>query len=95
MPDSALLTDAEIRELTRRKKRKSQAEVLRKMGIRHAVRPDGTILVARALVTKLLGLYDETPAPSSPGGQRPHLYDGVLNVQGLRARRPQGRNSRK
>ena len=43
-----LLTPAEVRELTGRVRRSTQAQALRSMGIEHGVRPDGSIVILRA-----------------------------------------------
>ncbi|CAB3901274.1 DUF4224 domain-containing protein [Achromobacter animicus] len=42
------LTDDEIEQVTRKKRRQAQAKVLTSLGIRFQVRPDGTLLVFRA-----------------------------------------------
>lgn len=49
------LTEEEIRELTNRKQRCSQAMVLRALGITHKVRADGSLVVLRAHVEQELG----------------------------------------
>lgn len=51
-----LLTDEELRELTRRSQPASQIRVLRYMGIEHKVRPDGSIVVSRSHVQQVLGV---------------------------------------
>ena len=48
------LTPLEICHITGRKRRPSQIRTLRFMGIEYRVRPDGSILVSRAHVEKLL-----------------------------------------
>lgn len=50
-----LLTPAEVRVLTGRTHRTSQVVVLRQMGIEHKVRPDGSVVVLRAHVERVLG----------------------------------------
>lgn len=45
---SLTLTDDEIEQVTRRKRRQAQAKVLKALGIRVQIRPDGTLLVYRA-----------------------------------------------
>lgn len=55
------LTEEEIRELTNRKQRSSQAMVLRTLGITHKVRADGSLVVLRAHVEHELG-YRSPPA---------------------------------
>ncbi len=49
------LTPPEIVELTARRRRRAQVEVLRHLGIEHRVRPDGTPVVLRAHVEAALG----------------------------------------
>ncbi|MFC4339620.1 DUF4224 domain-containing protein [Cupriavidus numazuensis] len=49
------LTVEELRELTQRRQRRSQVEMLRALGIEHKARPDGRLIVLRAHVVKLLG----------------------------------------
>ncbi|MDB6063327.1 MAG: hypothetical protein JWM78_3430 [Verrucomicrobiaceae bacterium] len=51
-----ILTDPEIQELTRWKRRDKQIIELRKMGVRFLVRSDGSIAVARAHIESLLGV---------------------------------------
>lgn len=50
-----ILTEAEIRELTGRKVRRSQANVLAVMGIESKARPDGSLVVLRAHAERVLG----------------------------------------
>jgi len=47
------LTDDEIQQITNRQRRFAQAKMLTALGIRHKVRPDGSILVFRTAVEKL------------------------------------------
>lgn len=47
------LTDSEIQQITNRQRRNAQAKMLAALGIRHKVRPDGSLLVFRAAVEKL------------------------------------------
>jgi hypothetical protein len=49
------LTKDELVELTQRHRKSSQITVLRHMGIRHTVRPDGSILVARSHIDSVYG----------------------------------------
>lgn len=49
------LDSAEMRELTQRSHRTSQAKVLRSMGIEHRSRPDGSMAVLRSHVEHILG----------------------------------------
>lgn len=53
------LTAEEIAELTNKTHRKSQRTVLNALGIAYKVRPDGTLLVARAHVLKELGVAED------------------------------------
>ena len=48
------LSPLEIHQITGRKRRPSQVRALRFMGIEHRIRPDGSILVSRVHVEKLL-----------------------------------------
>ena len=54
MSDTFLTRD-EVRELTGRIRRKTQASVLHWLGIEHKTRPDGTLIVLRAHVDHLFG----------------------------------------
>lgn len=47
------LTDNEVRELTRRERYSAQVRALRRMGIDHRIRPDGSVLVLRSHVESL------------------------------------------
>lgn len=49
------LTQEELTALTGRKKRPAQVMALRHMGIEHRVRPDGSVVVLRSHVERLLG----------------------------------------
>jgi hypothetical protein len=49
------LNAQELKELTKRKRSTSQIIVLRSLGIEHKVRPDGSVLVLRGHVERLLG----------------------------------------
>jgi len=51
-----LLTEAELIDLTGKSRPSAQVRALQIMGIDHLIRPDGSVLVARALVEQLLGL---------------------------------------
>jgi prophage regulatory protein len=55
MSESMFLRAEELRELTQRRQSRSQSEMLRALGIEHKVRPDGSLIVLRAHVVKLLG----------------------------------------
>ncbi|MNL64079.1 hypothetical protein D3C87_1882580 [compost metagenome] len=56
---SLTLTDDEIEQVTRKKRRQAQAKVLKALGIRFQVRPDGSLLVFRAS----LGIPYQEPRP--------------------------------
>lgn len=49
------LTDEELQDLTRRERYSAQVRALRRMGIEHRIRPDGSVLVLRSHVDNLLG----------------------------------------
>ena len=53
---NAFLSQIEIKELTNRVHRKSQRAVLNALGIACKIRPDGSLVVARAVVEKELGV---------------------------------------
>jgi hypothetical protein len=53
MGTSLFLTDEEVRALTDRRARKSQVIALNSMGIEHRVRPDGSVAILRAHITKI------------------------------------------
>lgn len=60
-----LLTPQEIIALTGKQRFKAQQLALSKMGVRYVVRPDGSPVVSRVSVERLLGgKADKTPAPS-------------------------------
>lgn len=48
------LTADELTQLTKRKRSASQLKVLNAMGIDHARRPDGSVVVLRTVVEKVL-----------------------------------------
>ena len=47
------LTESEIQQITNRQRPTAQARMLAAMGIRHKVRPDGSLLVFRSAVERL------------------------------------------
>lgn len=49
------LTEEEIEALTGRIRKPSQSRVLSFMGIEHKTRPDGSLVVLRSIVEKILG----------------------------------------
>lgn len=53
--NTLFLTENEVRELTRRERNSAQVRALRRMGIEHRIRPDGSVLVLRSHVDNLLG----------------------------------------
>jgi hypothetical protein len=58
--DTFLETD-EVKSLTERKTRPAQVKVLKAMGIEHRVRPDGSVAILRAHITKV---FDGDTSPS-------------------------------
>lgn len=50
-----ILSEAEIRELTGKVQSNAQARALGLMGIEHRQRPDGSVVVLRAHLEKVLG----------------------------------------
>ncbi len=66
MPDLLWLSDAELRDATRRQRPTAQAKLLRDWGVPHERRADGTLLVSRAaLDAKLCHADAEKPARES------------------------------
>jgi hypothetical protein len=53
------LTDEEIVELTKKRRRVSQRQVLNALGIVHKVRPDGSLVVARDHALKEFGVAED------------------------------------
>lgn len=64
------LTKEELIELTHKHRRAAQCAVLNAMGIRHKVRPDGSVLVLRTYVEKELG--DGQPAEKAKKEKEPN-----------------------
>lgn len=54
------LSYEEIQALTQRKVRTAQVRVLKAMGIEHRVRPDGSVAILRAHITKVFDGSTET-----------------------------------
>jgi hypothetical protein len=54
------LSFEEIQALTQRKVRTAQVRVLKAMGIEHRVRPDGSVAILRAHITKVFDGSTET-----------------------------------
>ena len=57
-----VLTDAELQELTGYQRPTFQVRTLRVLGIRHALRPDGTVVVLRADLERSPRTDATTPA---------------------------------
>lgn len=57
---SLFLTPEEINDLTGRSRRDAQARALNAMGITHRARPDGSLVVSRDHVDRLLGGLSRT-----------------------------------
>lgn len=55
-----ILNKSELIELTGRRIKSAQVRALRFMGIEHKIRPDGSVVVLRAHVEKVLGLKEPT-----------------------------------
>ena len=84
--DPALLSRSEIAELTGKRRKKAQARVLRALGVRHSVRPDGSLIVGRAARERLLGRADPKPEAPKPAAV-------VVNLDAFDCRRkPVGTN---
>lgn len=54
LTDTFLLAE-EVKALTKRTVRPAQVRVLKAMGIEHRVRPDGSVAILRAHITKVFG----------------------------------------
>jgi len=78
--DSLLLSPAEIIELTGKQRKKAQTRVLRALGVRYSPRPDGSLIVGRAALARLLGHTDKQPPASKPAAV-------VVNLDVLESRR--------
>lgn len=59
MPTLFLDTE-EVQALTKRSVRPAQVRVLKAMGIEHRVRPDGSVAILRAHITKVFDGFTET-----------------------------------
>lgn len=62
---SDLLTEEEIRDLTKKKRGPAQERVLTRMGIESKPRGDGTLAVLRARRDEALGLRHDKSAPTN------------------------------
>jgi hypothetical protein len=63
---AVFLSDDEIAQLTQKKRRPTQRKVLNALGVSHKPRPDGTLVVLRSHVEKLLGGHIAAPAKKEP-----------------------------
>lgn len=81
-PNPGLLTRDEIVELTGKRRYKAQCRALVRMSLRYVCRPDGSPVVARALVTSMLARYDAQPAHVPP------QCDGIVDLAAMRRPRP-------
>jgi len=63
-----ILTDEEVEALTGKKRKPSQSRALSFMGIEHKMRPDGSLVVLRTMVEKILGdvVMTKTRKKSAP-----------------------------
>jgi hypothetical protein len=59
------LTAEEMVELTGKRQRRTQVQVLRAIGIEHKIRPDGRVLVLRRHIEELFGAKSK-PSPRAP-----------------------------
>ncbi|KFX64217.1 hypothetical protein KBK24_0121460 [Burkholderia sp. K24] len=59
MSDSMFLSNDELVELTGRRHRSCQAEVLRSLAVDHKIRPDGRVIVLRRHVEQQFGITAE------------------------------------
>lgn len=48
------LSDAEVCQLTKKMRRSAQVRALRFMGVEHRIRSDGTVLISRSHIEKIL-----------------------------------------
>ncbi len=58
-----ILTPAELVELTGKKTRAAQAQVLRFMGVEHRCRPDGSLVVLKSHVDLVFGAVADQKDP--------------------------------
>lgn len=65
---STFLDDDEIAQLTGRQRRSAQSKALAYMGIEHKTRPDGSLVVLRVHVERLLGegVVSKAPRKTAP-----------------------------
>lgn len=74
MSDSMFLDDEEIAQLTQRQRKPAQSKVLTFLGIEHRRRPDGSLVVLRAHVERMLG---EGAAPKKKERKAEFRFDLV------------------
>lgn len=55
MTTTIFLEPNEVKDLTDKVRRPAQVKVLNAMGIEHKVRPDGSVAILRAHITKVFG----------------------------------------
>lgn len=60
-----VLSEAQLYEVTHKKRPAAQCRALRTMGIEHRQRPDGTVLVHRAHIDNLLGIVANAKVTSA------------------------------
>jgi len=66
-PNPGLLTHDEVIALTGKRKFKAQARALKRMGVRFVLRPNGSAVVPREALARLIGARVERPsAPARP-----------------------------
>jgi hypothetical protein len=63
---AVFLSDDEIAALTQKKRHSTQQKILNALGVSHKVRPNGTLVVLRSHVEKLLGGNVSAPAKKEP-----------------------------
>jgi hypothetical protein len=68
--NSTFLQPAEIVDLTKRTVRPAQVRVLKAMGIEHRVRPDGSVAILRAHITKVFD--GDTQSTRQPQAVQPN-----------------------
>lgn len=82
-----ILTPADLSALTQRERPSAQARVLDALGVPYATRPDGTLIVSRSVVMRLLGADNEFDRDL--GGRRPLVHD--RDAHGAAGEQHQGR----
>lgn len=74
MATDTFLSFEEVQDLTSRKVRSAQVKALRAMGIEHKVRPDGSVAILRAHITKV---FDGDSAVSRKPKQAVPNWDAI------------------